>query len=465
MKKAKPKWKIAVLILLCWLVGWCVLLPLYHKSVPEDSVHLENLLPQDIGSSTERIQCIDDNTQALIWRIRVIESAQEELILTTFDFRDDESGRDIMSSLLAAADRGVKVRIVVDGIHGMLFLNRSPWFRTLCASPNVEAKFYNPVNLLTAWKLNFRMHDKYIVADDHAYLLGGRNTGNLFLGNYQQSQNIDRDLLVYSPEPDSGTSLTAVKQYFEEIWQLPDTKPFTKSIRPDSSARQEIEVHYQNLHQQYPEAFHPFSWEKETYPTNGIRLLTNPIEAENKAPLLWNYLITIMGQGSDVIIQTPYIICGQSMYQDLTELEQQGTQIQVILNAVENGANPWGCTDYLNQKKNLRATGMDIYEFIGAHSLHTKTVLIDDQISVVGSFNFDMRSAYLDTEMMLVVDSPELNAHLRKIAQDQMDQSLCIRPDGVLVSGQQYQPRPLGVVQTILYGILRIFLPLFRHLL
>lgn len=76
-----------------------------------------------------------------------------------------------------------------------------------------------------------------------------------------------------------------------------------------------------------------------------------------------------------------------------------------------------------------------------------------------------MRSTYLDTEIMLVVDSPELNSHLREIAQDQMNQSLCMRPDEELVSGQQYQPKPLGVVQTISYGILRIFLPLFRHLL
>ena len=87
--------------------------------------------------------------------------------------------------------------------------------------------------------------------------------------------------------------------------------------------------------------------------------------------------------------------------------------VEIITNDVASGANPWGCTDYLNQKEKIHATGVKVYEFMGKHSCHTKAVLIDDRMSIVGSYNMDMRSTYQDTELMLAVDSKELNAVIR----------------------------------------------------
>ncbi len=465
----KKNWKrlLRWLLLLClaWFVICCVILPMHHKKMSPGKATLSDVLPKNLESKNERVWCVDDNVDAMLWRLRVIETAQEELLFTTFDFREDESGKDMMSALLAAAERGVKIRMVIDGINGQLFLNGSDWFRVLADSPNVEVKFYNPVNLLMPWRLNYRMHDKYLIADDSAYMLGGRNTNDLFLGDYQENKNIDRDLVVYCPGAETGHSMTALKDYFGEIWSLPVSKVFTKEATEADEVRQEMHERYQLLHQRYPEAFVPTDWVQVTVPTNGIRLLSNPIEAENKPPRLWTELVSVMASGKNVTVQTPYIICGREMYQDITALEEGGTQIQVVINAVENGANPWGCTDYLNQKKKLRTTGMELFEYIGENSLHTKTVLVDEGISVVGSFNWDMRSAYLDTELMLVVDSPALNAHIRGVAQQEMEQSLHISPDGVQTPGAEYQARELGLPKTVFYIVLRVILPLFRHLL
>lgn len=126
---------------------------------------------------------------------------------------------------------------------------------------------------------------------------------------------------------------------------------------------------------------------KKTFSTNKVSLLTNPVEAENKSPWMW---------------------CS------LHQLMTGGTDLEIITNDVASGANPWGCTDYLNQKKNIHATGAKVYEFMGTHSCHTKAVLIDENLSVIGSYNLDMRSTYQDTELMLVVDSPKLNAMIRR---------------------------------------------------
>ena len=100
----------------------------------------------------------------------MIESAQQEIILATFDWRDDNSGRDMMAAMQGAADRGVHIRIVVDGLAGTVYLRGNGFFRALAAMPNVEVKLYNPVSLLKPWKLNYRMHDKYLIVDNTAVI-------------------------------------------------------------------------------------------------------------------------------------------------------------------------------------------------------------------------------------------------------------------------------------------------------
>lgn len=454
MKKFKKILKKFVLLYLIYFAVCCIVPPLSHQQAEPQTVPMS-------GASAERVLCIDDNTQALCRRLQLIEHAEEELLFSCFRFKDDDSGRDIMAALLNAADRGVKVRMVVDGISGFLHLHNSRYFHTLAASPNVEVRIYNPVNLLTPWTLNYRMHDKYIVADNTAYMLGGRNTQNLSLGNYQEKPDIDRDVLVYSPEPDSGTSLTQLRNYFECIWELPTTKPLTSQTKANDPTAEALRQRYQQLQTTYPQAFSPMDWEHETIATNGITLLTNPIEAENKAPTLWASLIELMKSSEKSTVQTPYIICSDQMYEDLTRLDGH---VEIILNSKETGANLWGCTDYMNQKDDLRSTGVTLYEYLGERSSHTKSVLIDDNLSIIGSFNFDMRSAYLDTETMLVIDCPELNAQLRQMAQNDIAHSRQVLPDGTENAGSAYQAHELSIVKRVLYPVLRVLVPPFRHL-
>ena len=94
----------------------------------------------------------------------------------------------MMSALLCAADRGVSVKVIVDGCSGFLDMRGNEWFQALTAHENVEMRIYNLVNLLKPWTLQARMHDKYVICDRKIYLLGGRNTVNLFLGDYSSSK-------------------------------------------------------------------------------------------------------------------------------------------------------------------------------------------------------------------------------------------------------------------------------------
>ena len=99
------------------------------------------------------------------------------------------------------------------------------------------------------------------------------------------------------------------------------------------------------------------------------------------------------------------------------------------------------------------------------YAVHTKTVLIDDHLSVVGSFNLDMRSTYLDTELMLVIDSEYLNAQIKETIDIYREKSIEVLSDGTERKGISYNARELGTMKELVYQVLRVIIRPFRHML
>ena len=311
------------------------------------------------------------------------------------------------------------------------------------------------------------MLDKYVIVDQKMYLLGGRNTTNLFLGDYSRSKNIDRELFVYETAENDSSSIRQLTDYFESVWALSDSKEYTckKMTIKIQSCTAKLEKRYTSLKEKYPDAYSTWDYEALTLQTNKVSLLSNPIKSENKEPWMWYSLHQLMMQGEQARIYTPYIICGKEMYQDLTELHEKNIPVEIITNDVASGANPWGCTDYLNQKKNIWETGARVYEFMGAHSCHTKAVLIDDRMSIVGSYNMDMRSTYQDTELMLAVDCPELNSIIQAEMERDKTYSKTMGNDSEYDYGENYHSKDLSFGKKIFYAILRVItIPLRRFL-
>ena len=466
MKKIPWGWVIVVLILI--YVGALTLPYVAHKKVSSTFVKdFEKRSFTNNQTGTERVSYLNDNVEALLYRLRMAEEAKKEIILSTFDFNSDHAGHDIMSVLYQAANRGVKVRIIVDGISGFLDLKGDPWFQALVSHDNVNIRTYNPVNLLKPWTMQARLHDKYFIVDDKMYLLGGRNTANLFLGDYSSKKNIDRELFVYETQASSGSSIYQLKDYFEHVWASPDSKNYTCRKMTDKvkNCITQLEKQYLDLQTQYPQAYEAWNWESLTKETQKVSLLSNPVNAGNKEPWMWYALNQLMKQGEKVTIYTPYIICGKEMYQDLHQLIQNGTCVDIITNAVSSGANPWGCTDYLNQKENIWKTGANVYEFMGKHSCHTKALLIDNHMTILGSYNMDMRSTYQDTELMLAVDSPELNAEIAKEMETDKTYSRTMEDDGTYTYGEYYKEKEMSTGKKIFYAVLRVVtIPIRRFL-
>ena len=440
----------------------------WHKTVSASTA--ESFSPEDCyadGVGPERVLCVDDNVEALTLRLGMIEQAQEEILYSTFALWDDESGRDVMSALMAAADRGVRVRFVTDALNWTLHLENSPYANAFASCPNVEVRVYNPLDVLRPWTMQMRMHDKYIVVDDSLYLLGGRNTNDLFLGeDTTGGQSIDRELLVYEAEPSENASLSQLRSYFETIWSLPECVAKTPAVSEKCrAAAEELRARYTGLREDSPGDFAPVDWEARTLPTNRITLLSNPPQAVNREPVLWYQLKALMADGDDVLLQTPYIICSGDMYDSLAEIGSSVKSFGILTNAVENGANIFGCSDYLNNRGKILDTGAAIYEFAGGNSIHRKCILIDGRMSIVGSYNLDMRSTYLDTELMLAVDSEALAGQLREKTEAELSMSRLVSPDGSVTYGEQYELQAYPASKKILYNILRVVILPIRHLL
>ena len=263
-----------------------ILSPLFCRK--PDETYVESLRKTEFTSETagvERICCIDDNEEALLWRLRMIGTAKESIVLSTFDLRADDNGTKILAALNCAAARGVKIQLLIDGIYQQLFLAGSSDFQALASYENVEVGVYNPVTPVNLFKVNYRMHDKYLIVDEKMYLLGGRNSNDIFLGDQTKGINEDRDILVYDTSEGQGESLNQLEDYFHKIWKesCVSIKNGKQSSRYTDAYRHMEEI-YISLLKRYNDIETYSAWEKDTIEANKITLINNGIEAGRKTP-------------------------------------------------------------------------------------------------------------------------------------------------------------------------------------
>lgn len=412
--------KIQIIVLMVFIVYLLLGVVLSYRKQPginqeyQSGFHASDCYDDTV--SCDRAYIIEDNEEALLERLKMIGQAKDRVILSTFEFRADESGKDMLAALLHAAKRGVDVKILVDGWPAFLRMNGNEYFYALAAVDHVEIKVYNKINLLMPWKSMGRLHDKYLITDDDLYLLGGRNTYDYFLGDHGY-KNYDREVLVYSTNPEQKeSSIHQLESYFESIWELDVCTVFgSRNTGKVLSAGKELEERYQEIEDRYPDFAETEDYGEKTFEVNKITLLSNPTHVYAKEPTVFYSLVEIMKQSEgDISIHTPYIICNNWMYESFQEICSRHPDTSLLTNSAANNGNPFGASDYLRNKGRLVDTGLTIYEYEGGVSYHGKSISIGNRLSVIGSFNMDMRSAYLDTEMMLVVDSEALNRQLRE---------------------------------------------------
>ena len=410
-------------------------------------------------STGDRAAILETRTEALDERIRLINQAKSSLVITTYDCRDGESTRDILCAVLARAEAGVRVRMLIDGIAGRFHLMHNGMFRAVAAHPNVEVRFYNLFTYWQAWKHMGRMHDKYLIADDTAYILGGRNTFDYFLGEYPApTHSLDREALVYNAAGSADSSLFEVLGYFEGVWDGGDATPFHPRVPDDKRAAEyaALDARREGLRAEKPELFAPADYGAVTVATRGVWLIHNPTTIYAKEPEAFAQLTGLMARArEEIIVHSPYAVLNDDSRATLSEIAAR-VPVTLMINAVENGQNVVASGDYLLHRDEVLSTGMRVLEYAGGDSYHGKSMVIDDALAVIGSFNLDLRSTYVDTELMLVIRSPELNATLRghmaalhADCQERLPDGTAAVPDGLrfppLTLGRETLLRLLGL--------------------
>lgn len=420
MQKAGILLLIFVLYLILGLVA-----PLLHTpELTEETKQAQIPVSDFYGEkeSMDRAMILETGKSAWEERLRLLNQAQSQIVLTTFDIRDEKSTRDILSVLLQKADKGVKVRILVDGLNGWYRMGKSSLFKSLTTHPNITIKLYNPIHVLAPWKNQYRMHDKYVIVDDLGYIIGGRNTNNYFIGDYStKSRSLDREVLIYNTKngtkEGNNSSIVQLQNYFEGIWQGDFCRNYAEkkipSIDQEKKLR-ELQMHYNKLVQKHTELFCDLDFKEDTVPVNAIHLVFNNPNPVAKEPVIFHTMTELMKQAKDqVTVFTPYAVFNDYMKESLKEVSDRVPDTKIVINSVENGDNFVASSDYLRHKQDVLDSGFQIYEYDGGTSTHGKSLAIDDRLSVIGSYNLDLRSTYLCTESMLVIDSQELNKELR----------------------------------------------------
>ena len=220
-----------------------------------------------------------------------------------------------------------------------------------------------------------------------------------------------------------------------------------------------MEEEYKEYAAEYKERIFDSDYTDETFETEKITLVSNPIHTGAKEPVVWYTLGELMKNAKErVKIHTPYIICNEMMYNTWADVTKNVSEFSVMTNSAANNGNPFGSADYAVNRDKIVDTGIDIWEYEGGFSYHGKSILIDDNLSVIGSFNMDMRSAYLDTELMLVIRSSEINKQLEEGMMTYEKMSRQVLEDGTYNNPYHVEPIALTKKKQI-----KIFL--VQHLL
>jgi len=408
---------------------------------------------QHDGNSGFRI--LTAGVDGFLTRVQMIGSAQKSLDLQYFILRGDETGRLLTDALVRAADRGVRIRVLVDDgdtVPG------DEQIAALDAHPSIEIRIFNPFGyrghsrairalefLFNASRLDYRMHNKLLVVDNSVALVGGRNIGNQYFQMDPQSQFADDD--VFS----AGPIARKLSASFDEYWNSGLAIPVKALGNSGIKNNEQLAQH---------RAAGRKSQEMRSLDSPGLDYVALIATGEpyagmvsGRLPLIWAPAIVISdsphkknvasgaasgrmmeqavaaaarGVRSELLMVTPYFVPSADEMQLLTDLRAHQVKVRILTNSLQSTPEVAAQSGYMKFRLALLNQGVDLHETrallgnahgsgqtkrissYGTYALHAKIFVFDRRQVFMGSMNFDQRSKRLNTEIGLIIDSPEL---------------------------------------------------------
>ena len=387
-------------------------------------------------------------SDAFTLRVQMADRAERTLDVQYFIFKDDTTGKLLMSAILQAASRGVRVRVLMDDSEAR---GQDDRLAALANNANVEVRLYNPFYYrgsnpllriteftLTISRLDYRMHNKLFVVDNAIAVVGGRNVGDEYFDMGDAPQFGDYDVLAVGP------IVRDLSRSFDEYWNsslaipalaLDGYKPAKLAAVKDQLAEHKDALH-DSPEERAVRSGKPLAgvlagdgslvWAK------GEVLVDSPDKAsveggEAIGSLFRHRLLAAMADvQKNLLIVSPYFVPGDNGLALLQTLRARGVRVRVLTNSLLSTDVLAVQAGYQHYRIPLLEAGVELYEVkplpgkpqprggalkepsSGQFSLHAKAYVFDDRRIFIGSANFDSRSMHLNTEIGLMIDSAEL---------------------------------------------------------
>ncbi|MEE4174825.1 MAG: phospholipase D family protein [Xanthomonadales bacterium] len=391
---------------------------------------------------------LNDGPTALDWRLFAIDSATETIDIQTFLLTLDTVGAAVIDHLIAAADRGVRVRFLIDDsflqgedelvmlVHqheNMAFRVFNPYLRRGGGAITRQA-----LNLAEFHRLDHRMHNKAMIVDGRVAIVGGRNLADEYFGLHGEANFRDLELIVGGPVV--ARIEEAFVDYWNDDWSLPiDQLTHVTPTHVDDAMVRALAGDAAALHDERDGAARAAAWQSlmgEAVPGASRLLVDEPPDEnpalESEAPVqVANALMDLFDSArEEVVIVSAYFIPTEALESAIRRAEARGVSVRILTNSIRSNNHLSAHSAYRNHIAALLGFGADVYEVRADAAdrttyirppvsgkvlgLHAKALIIDHDRVFIGSANLDPRSLRINTEMGLVVTSEALNAVLRE---------------------------------------------------
>lgn len=400
----------------------------------------------------DRASIIYEGKDALNLRMSLVQNSKSSLDIVMYKIVDSESTRAFFGEVYRAAERGVEVNLLVNGVTYIAYQNR-PSFRALNAHPYITCRIYNPVKISKPQNLQFLMHDKIILADNQYVITGGRNVDERHFqpNGYEKAVAHDLEVFVVKTKNSNQNSVIyEVKDYIDRLynsnWTVIDKEKENPTLVEDLL---KASVYYKKTNPQfYKKSLNDFI--NDTVATNNITLIHNPISPVKKEPTLGAQLNFLANKADEsVVIQTPYITGNNEITQKLKKMTNQ-TKVSILTNSLASSPNPFAYPNYYGHRRKFLQTGIDLFEFQSEDSLHNKSWMFDERLLAIGTFNLDARSLFINTEVMLVIDSVELTAKFTKHLEKIKEQSLQVGRNNKYIVDKELKELKVPFIKKVL---------------
>lgn len=347
------------------------------------------------------VRILDDPREAMQARVDVIRQAKTKIALLYFLARDDRITLSVLALLRDAKHRGVgDVRVIIDGSF-----HRIP--KAVLAhlrDEGIEVRTYHPFDLRHPTWLLRRMHEKVIVADGQRYITGGRNLDESYFGLAPKLNFLDRDVYI------EGTSGADADRRFEELWASKDVSRM--GLHATRRAKREAAEHLGDalasmVDSGFVDLGKPRDWSADGLKVEPVRFVTTPRVGDAVVDAL-------QSARQSIVIESPYFIPPRFIREVLLRKLAQGVRVVVLTNSIRSTDGLLPQAAYLEYRPDLARAGVDFREYKGPDCLHSKTIVVDGRLAMVGSYNIDPRSHFLNTELMCVTEDEALARELMR---------------------------------------------------